>query len=112
MSCKNILSLEIYDSNLFEALPTSPDLQKYDTGHDIAEIGNDDYALQIWINAMHGPAEIECNFGRKINWNDSHDEYEFDYLDSFDITEHLNGATPTEVLIMFFLFFLNQYERE
>ncbi|MBF0015395.1 hypothetical protein HAX42_14390 [Enterococcus casseliflavus] len=110
MNLNNCFTLEIMDSELLSSLTDSPNLEKYETGHDILEVQNEAFALQVWVNKMYGQAEVECNFGKKVNVNNQTGEYEFDYLDSADFVEACKDIPPMAVALGFFLSFLTHYE--
>ncbi|MGM0231388.1 hypothetical protein IGJ28_003481 [Enterococcus sp. AZ091] len=110
MNLNDCFILEIMDNELLYSLTDSPNLEKYETGHDILEVENEEFALQVWVNKMYGQAEVECNFGKKVNVNTQTGEYEFDILDSADFTNACKEAPPIPVALGFFLAFLTQYE--
>lgn len=47
MNLNNCFILEIMDNELLSSLTDSPNLEKYETGHDILEVQNDAFALQV-----------------------------------------------------------------
>lgn len=110
MKNENSFSIEIFDYDLLTAIQHTPNLEAYETGHDIIEVENELFVLQVWVNKMYGPAEIECNFGEKVNTDPQTDEYEFDYLDCADFINACKDRSPIVVAVMIFLEFLALYK--
>lgn len=93
--------IHIMDSKLLSSLQGEYSLAGYTCGHDILEVTNDHYALQLWVNTMYG-VELECNFGKKLDVEPDSTEYEFDYLDSFDMEEYLPTPHPLDTFLELF----------
>lgn len=110
MESTNTFSIEVMDYELLLALTDSSNLERFETGHDIIEVDNKYFVLQVWVNKMYGSAEIECNFGKKIVLDNQSDQYEFDYLDSIDFIKACKEKSPIEVASTLFLDYLTQYK--
>lgn len=110
MKNENSFNIQIFDYDLLKTIQHSSDWETRETGHDIIEVENDLFVLQVWVNKMYGPAEIECNFGEKVNTDPQTGEYEFDYLDCADFISTCKNRSPIEVAIKLFIDFLSLYK--